>query len=77
MGKKQSLDLAIFYYNFHTNNRTKVEFVFSQEINSRTFKQLIDFSKFLTIPDINKNNFREYCQHDEGRAIMDQYCYFF
>jgi len=71
LGKK-NIDMVIFYYDFQTKKREKIEFSFKQEINSRTFKQMIEFSKFLTIPDLYKSNFREYCQHDEGRSSIEE-----
>lgn len=63
--------MALFYYNFQTNKRERVDFYFNENMNARIFKQIIDFSKFLTIPQIFKENFREYCQHDDGRVTME------
>lgn len=67
----RKLDLALFYSDLRNKERKVIEFAFSKELKKQNFQQILELAKFITIPYIYKNNFREYCYNKNSNENME------
>lgn len=64
--------MLIFYNDVIDHKRKLVEFDLGKEWDQERFLSLVNYIKFLSLPDFNRNNLRDYCTNIKQKDLPEQ-----